>query len=107
MPAEGAPTVENAIALLQDPAAITREGRDEEFSARGVVQVSGAKVMNDLMELGLGTIDEDECRDLILEALQRLGGTDTSYWFEPPSLGGGRWGRRKQRVFVVEIPARS
>jgi hypothetical protein len=98
-------TVDDAVELLRDPAYLTPNGRRAELRAAGVVEVSGARVVNELHARGAES--REAALDLVRQALVAVGGRDASYL--APASKGLRPGRivappgRRVEVFLVPI----
>ena len=94
------PTVEDAVALLRDPAYRTMRGMSSDVP-HGFAEVSGDRVLSELQVRGA---TPEEALTLASSALEKVNGLDRSYWRESRSLGGGSWGRSRQPVHVFLVP---
>lgn len=95
------PTVADAIAVLRDPASLTMNGQRHELRSRGVVEVSGTRVLNELQTRGAPS--REAALSLALEALAAIDGEDVSPWRESHGLGR-RATPRAQRIIVFLVP---
>jgi hypothetical protein len=96
------PTVSDAVALLRDPQYRTPNGNRYELRSRGLREVSGGRILNEL--LARGAEDREAAYALVRTALAELGGEDHSRWRERTGLRAGRMMSPQDRVEVFVVP---
>jgi hypothetical protein len=98
-------TVDDAVAILRNPAFVTANGRRAELRQLGLMEVSGVRVANELQAGGAAS--REIALELARQALVIVGGQDASYLL-PPSKGirAGRLmapPRQRAEIFLVPV----
>jgi hypothetical protein len=96
-------TVKDAIEALTDPECLLMDGGSHRYKSRGVVGISGSKVVNRLRSLDAPVADDREALDLARQAAAEIGAREIVETLRSRGLRPGNR-PRDHRVSTFEVP---